>query len=126
MKKSGQEANMFGIPLPGADMLQPQAMMDCCQKMSAQMEDLGRTMISSAQRNVESTWEMTAQLARSSSPSDAMRLYRDWLDERRDAFFADGKQISQMMLKLYDMRPMTSAASTAPVSSMARSASAAE
>lgn len=126
MKKSGQETNMFGMPMPAMDMLQPQAVLEACSKVTAQMEDLSRTMMGSVQRGVDSAWDLTAQLARSTNPNDATRLYREWLDERREAFLADGKQISTMWLKLCDVRPMAAATSPSPVSGMPRSASAAE
>jgi hypothetical protein len=125
MKKSGQETAMFGIPMPAMELLQPQAILDSCGKVSAQIEDLSRTMMGSMQRNVDAAWELTAQLARSGSATDATRLYREWLDERRDAFIADGKQISNMWFKLCEVRPMPSAGTAATVP-MARSASAAE
>lgn len=124
MKKSGQEANMFGIPMPGMEVLQPQVVVECCSKVSAQMEDLGRTIMASMQRSVDSAWDLSAQVAR--NPGDAARLYRDWIDERRDAFFAEGKQISAIWFKLCDIRPMPGTASTSAVAPMSRTASAAE
>lgn len=122
MKKSGQEANMFGVPMPAMDLLQPQAILESCSKMSAQMEDLSRTMMGSMQRTMDSAWDLSAQVAR--NPGDATRLCREWMDERRDAFFVEGKQISRMWLKLYDMRPMstTGSASVSPVSHTASAA----
>lgn len=124
MKKSGQEVNMFGMPMPGMEMLQPQAIAECCSKVSAQMEDLSRTMMGSMQRTVDSAWDLSAQVAR--NPGDATRLCREWMDERRDAFFVEGKQISDMWFRLCDMRPVPGAGSASAVSPMSRAGSAAE
>lgn len=124
MKKSEQEANMFGVPMPGMEMLHPQAVAECCSKMSAQAEDLSRALIGSIQRTVDSAWDLSAQLAR--NPGDATRLYREWIDERRDAFFAEGKQLSNIWFKLCDMRSSPGAGSAPAVSPVSRTASAAE
>lgn len=123
MKKSGPDASLFAMPIPGMDM---QAMMESCGNMTAKMEDLGRTMIGSMQRTVDSTWDLTAQLARSDSPGEAARLYRQWLDERRDAFLAEGRQVSALWFGLCDARPMAAAGGGTPTSGLPRAASAAE
>lgn len=123
MKKSGPETSQFAMTMPGMDV---QVMLESYGNITARMEDLGRTVIGSMQRSTDSAWDLTAQLARSDNPGEAARLYRQWLDERRDAFLAEGRQISALWFRLCDLRSNVATGSGTPMSSMPRAASAAE
>lgn len=99
----GQNTGM----LPGFETLQPQ-MIAAYEKAAVQAQDLSRMWMSSMQRSVDSSWDLCMALGRSGNPGDAMQTYRKWMDERRDAMIADGRDMAQMMFKLcqVEMGPM--------------------
>jgi hypothetical protein len=101
--------------LPGFEAMQPQAVFAAYEKAAVQAQDLSRMWMSSMQRSVDSSWDLCMALGRTGNPSDAMQMYRQWMNERRDAMIADGRDMAQMMFKLcqVDMGPITGGRETA-------------
>ena len=110
MTKTAQEDLMGrnGTMLPGFEAMQPQAVFAAYEKAAVQAQDLSRMWMSSMQRSVDSSWDLCMGLSRSGNPGDAMQMYRQWMNERRDAMITDGRDMAQMMFKLcqIDMGPM--------------------
>jgi hypothetical protein len=94
--------------LPGLEAMQPQQIFAAYEKAAVQAQDLSRMWMTSMQRTVDSSWDLCMALGRTGNPGDAMQTYRQWMNERRDAMIADGRDMAQMMFKLYqiDMGPM--------------------
>ena len=97
-----------GGMLPGFDAMQPQVIFAAYEKAAVQAQDLSRMWMTSMQRSVDSSWDLCMALGRSGNPGDAMQMYRQWMNERRDAMIADGRDMAQMMFKLcqVDMGPI--------------------
>jgi hypothetical protein len=116
MAKTPQDEAMNRMAaLAGLDVLQPQQMMAAAEKAATQMQDVSRAWMSVLQRTVDSNLDLCMALGRSSGPSEAMKAYRQWMEERRDAMMTDGRDMAAMMFKLYslDMMPVSAARDTA-------------
>lgn len=101
MAKTPQEEAMTRMAaVTGMEIFQPQQVMACAEKAATQMQDISRAWMSVLQRTVDSNLELCMALGRSSGPSDAMKAYRQWMEERRDAMMTDGRDMAAMMLKL--------------------------
>ena len=104
MAKTPQEEAMTRMAaMTGLESFQPQQVMACAEKAATQMQDISRAWMSVLQRTVDSNLELCMALGRSSGPSDAMKAYRQWMEERRDAMMTDGRDMAAMMLKLYSL-----------------------
>lgn len=122
MPKSAQEETMKAA-MAGFEALQPQQFIAAAEKAATQVQDLNRAWMSVMQRTVDSNLDLVMALGRSTGPSEAMKAYRQWMDERRDALMTDGRDMAAMMLKFYslDMMPIGAvreAGETANVSPM--------
>lgn len=95
--------------LPGFEAIQPQQVFAAYEKAAVQAQDLSRMWMTSMQRTVDSSWDLCMALGRTGNPGDAMQIYRQWMNERRDAMIVDGRDMAQMMFKLcqIEMVPMT-------------------
>ncbi len=125
MPKTAQEETMSRMAaMAGLEALQPQQFIAAAEKAAVQVQDLGRAWMSVMQRAVDSNLDLCMALGRSTGPSEMMKAYRQWMDERRDAMMTDGRDMAAMMFKLYslDMMPVSalreSAAAAANVSPM--------
>jgi hypothetical protein len=104
MAKSAQEETMTRMAaMAGFDAMQPQQFIAAAEKAAIQVQDLSRAWMSVMQRTVDSNLDLCMALGRSSGPSEAMKAYRQWMDERRDAMMTDGRDMAAMMLKLYSL-----------------------
>lgn len=105
--KSVQEETMNRMTA-GLEALQPQQFIAAAEKTATQMQDLSRAWMSVMQRTVDSNLDLCMALGRSTGPSEVMKAYRQWMDERRDSMMTDGRDMAAMMLKLYslDMMPI--------------------
>jgi hypothetical protein len=128
MAKSAQEEAMSRMAaMTGFDAMQPQQFIAAAEKAAIQVQDLSRAWMSVMQRTVDSNLDLCMALGRSSGPSEAMKAYRQWMDERRDAMMTDGRDMAAMVFKLYslDMMPIvaretaTESANVAPMRSAA-------
>jgi len=110
MPRSVQEETLNRMTA-GFEALQPQQFMAAAEKAAVQMQDLSRAWMSAMQRTVDSNLDLCMALGRSTGPSEAMKAYRQWMDERRDAMMTEGRDMAAMMFKLYslDMMPINAA-----------------
>ena len=109
MPKTPQEETMGRMAaMAGLDALQPQQFIAAAEKTAVQVQDLSRAWMSVMQRTVDSNLDLCMALGRSTGPSEMMKAYRQWMDERRDAMMTDGRDMAAMMFKLYslDMTPV--------------------
>ncbi len=119
MAKSVQEESMNRMAamagMAGLDAMQPQQMIAAAEKAAVQVQDLSRAWMSVMQRTVDSNLDLCMALGRSAGPTEMMKAYRQWMEERRDAMMTDGRDMAAMMLKLYslDMMPINAARETA-------------
>jgi hypothetical protein len=103
MAKQQDEAMSRMAAMTGLEAFQPQQMMACAEKAASQMQDLSRAWMGVLQRTVDSNLDLCMALGRSSGPSEAMKAYRQWMEERRDAMMTDGRDMAAMMFKLYSI-----------------------
>ena len=104
MPKSVQEETMTRLAgMTGFEALQPQQFIAAAEKAAVQVQDLNRAWMSSMQRAVDSNLELCTALGRSTGPTDVMKAYRQWMEERRDAMMTDGRDLAGMMFKLCNL-----------------------
>jgi hypothetical protein len=104
--------NMSLIPA-----IKPEAVLESYGKLVEQMKELNLGWMNSVHQMVDSSWDLAAQLTKCGDPAEAGNVYKDWLNERRDALLADGKLLSSLCFKVYqnDVAPFVAAVTPAPV-----------
>ena len=124
MPKTPQEETMSRMAaMAGLDTLQPQQFIAAAEKAAVQVQDISRAWMSVMQRAVDSNLELCTALGRSTGPSDVMKAYRQWMEERRDALMTDGRDMAGMMMKMCSLEaPVSAANEAANVSPMRASA----
>jgi hypothetical protein len=104
--------------------IKPEAVMETYGKLVEQMRELNQNWMNSVQQMVDSNWALASQLTKCSDPAEATNVYKEWLNERRDALLADGKQLSSLCFKVYqnDVAPLVAAVTPGTINGSGSSA----
>ncbi len=109
------------VAMPSMPSVKPEAIMESYGKMIEQMRGLNQSWMNSMQQMVDSSWDLASQLTKCGDPAEAISVYKDWANERRDALLADGKTLSSLCFKLYqnEIAPLIGLPGLAPASASA-------
>jgi hypothetical protein len=83
-----------------SSMMDPEMARQACSRMMAQVKDMNQICYGSMNRSVEAGWDLAARLTQCADPYEAAMMMRNFMNERRDAMFADGRNMSALMLKM--------------------------
>lgn len=127
MAKSAQSdaPSASGTSRPIIEALQPEAVVESCNRVLKRMEEMNRTWVGSVHQLNQSSWDLASHLARCSDAMEANLVCLDWLKDRRDGLLADGKRLSDMWFRMYEEElgsaPVRSfmSESTSPISRVA-------
>ncbi len=124
--------NMMGPMMSSmmAPLMDPEMARQACNRMMSQIKDMNQICYGSMNRSVEAGWDLAARLTQCADPYEAAMMMRNFMNERRDAMLADGRNMSILMLKMSqsEVETMKNAASRASdvVAPMQRQAAAGE
>jgi hypothetical protein len=110
MSKSATSSNgIFNMLFMPA--IKPEAVIESYGKLVDQMKELNLNWMNSVHQMVDSSWDLASQLTKCGDSAEATNVYKDWLNERRDALLADGRHLSSLCFKVYqnDVAPLVSA-----------------
>src|SRR5262245_17088091 len=81
--------------------LQPEAILESYRNWMMRAEEIHRVMVGAMQNTQDSGWDFAVKMAQCHEPERAMKLCNDWLNERRSAFFEDGRRLYELMFKMW-------------------------
>ena len=99
-------------PFFPTSLVPPEAVRDYCDRTVRKAAELSRSILTSMSQNVDGNFELATKLIQCNDPAEAMSVWKDWANARRDALLADSKGLASQWLKLcdIDMELMTTAA----------------
>jgi hypothetical protein len=99
------------------EQMKPEAILESYGKWIRQVEEIHRALVGSAQQTQGAGWELAKQLSVCTDPGEMLRLCSEWMNTRREAFFDDGKRLSELMLRLWEVEVASAAAGETPAQS---------
>lgn len=97
------KASAFEAFFPTASLVPPEAVRDYCDRTVKKAAELSRSLLNSMTQSVDGNFDLATRLIHCNDPAEAMSVYRDWMNARRDAFLADSKGLAAQWLKLCDI-----------------------
>jgi hypothetical protein len=85
------------------DPMQPEAILESYRNWMTRAEEIHRAMIGAMQQTQDSGWDFAIRMAQCREPERAVALCNEWLNERRNAFFEDGRRIYELMFKMWQI-----------------------
>ena len=100
MAKASAFESMFPT---STSLVPPEAIRDYCDRTVKKAAEFSRSILSSVSQNVEGNFELATKLIHCTDPSEAMSVWKDWANARRDAILADSKGLAAQWMKLCDV-----------------------
>lgn len=97
------KAPSFESFFPANAIVPPEAIRDYCEQTVKKAAELNRTVLNSVSQMIEGNFDLANRLLRCNDPSEAISIYKDWLEVRRDAMLAEGKGLTEQWLKLCNL-----------------------
>ncbi len=82
------------------DALQPAAILESCNKLLIQIDELNRAWMGSVHDANQAGWDLAARLARCGDPLEAGHACTEWINRQRDQMLDEGRKLSGLWLKL--------------------------
>ncbi len=93
---------MAQSPHPIPDLMQPDTIIDGCNRLAEQVETFNKAVIGSLRETSNSGWDFAARLSRCRDPFEAGHLCEEWLEAHGARMLSDGRRLSELMFALCD------------------------